>query len=207
MSDVGTFSRRIARLLSKSHEDPDVRKLYLEWAIDHWCAAELKRYLEVVDRCHRGIKSKVAIGYNDLDNKASLIKWGTDYRAFSIEDQNTNFVYVRKSLGVDWARINGLAEAQFVTEEFSIYRYWKSPSRRWEDHEISLRALLKSKGTTYNDLRDRAWIASRSLFELGAEHGMMCERYHSFTHALFNLDMLDRELKEVTAVAQLKETA
>ena len=197
------LSEGIAQVLAHSHDDEYVRQLYLEWAIDHWAAIELRRYAGVFDRCFAAMTGPVQ--YNDDDCDARKVCW-PDAQALVHEDQNRNYVYVRKPPP---EKENPVFREFFgPAGELHIYRYWLVPKddeerdshwQEWADHppgkwgpdRPTLDWLIEHKGTTYNDCRDKAWIAS--LGTLGTESGMIYN-YGDFKHALFNLSTLHSDV-------------
>ena len=211
-SNVSGFSEGIGMALANYHDEPHVRQLHVEWAIDHWAAIELGRYAYVFDNIFKHMTDDVT--YNDLDCTAQIVDW-EGAQAIAHQDQNRNYVYARKpspegSDGSEMSRI--LRHMDFASGEFRIYRYWLVPrddeereghSQEWADYppgkygpsRPTLEWLIENKGTKYNDLRDGAWIAS--LDPLGTAHGII-GRYHDFKAALFNLDTLQFDVAGVS---------
>ncbi len=199
------FSRGVGSILANSHDELEVRQLYVEWAIDQWCHTELKRYIKVFEQCFEKLTNLTDwFEYNDMDNYGKVVSWGEGFKAIAHEDQNLNFVFVE----------GREAESEFVRTSFTIYRYWKMcpeddlgyGPEAWSDcpngkygfgpERPTIDWLLEHQGTKYNDCRDEAWVAALSRFKSTID-GNMIHRYTYFTHALFNLrgllDALERE--------------
>jgi len=194
---VGEFSKAIAKQFANSHEDEDVRRLYVEWAIDHYVALELEHYVPVADKIIEALMRNGSKEYNDLDNDAFMVPWKEEYLAFAIEDQTTNYLYVRRPGELQETTKEELYKSGLeLMPVFIVYRYWKPPlSKRWGDNQVSLRMLKKNKGTTYNDNRDAGWIMQLPFARGYAENGMI-DNFSDYEHALFNLRMLVREFEE-----------
>lgn len=177
------FSRDMAAMFAHNDEELEVRQLHLEWAIDRWAEIELQEYVDVFNRCYEKLSEwKGKFQYNDLDNCSYIVDLGEEYRAFTCEDQNRNFLYID-------------ADNIWNKSQLSIYRYWKRPSKKWRDNEVSLKHLIENKGIKHNDLRDRAWIINLDPMEIGRPNGIIY-RYSDFKMALFDLDCLEISLQE-----------
>ncbi len=180
---VDRWSRDMGTMFAHNHEDFRVRQLHLSWAIDSWAAEELTEYIPAIDKCYDALKSlNKKFIYNDLDNSSKILKWKNNARAFTVTDQNRNYVFVRevKDLIPDFPSL-------------TIYRYWERPSKkRWLNDEINLTTLQKEGQTKYNDSRDSGWIASLGF--LGHPGRDMIGNYYEFIHALLDIDCLVAEL-------------
>lgn len=189
------LSRGVGSILANSHDDIEVRQLYLEWAIDQWCNLELKRYVHVFKECFEKLsKLSTWFEYNDMDNYGKVVYWGEGFKAIAHEDQNLSFVFVQ---GTE-------EETEFSRTPFTIYRYWEMcpeddlgyGPEAWSDcpdgkygfgpDRPTIEWLVEHQGTKYNDCRDGAFIAELSRFkDTVGEYTI--HRYTYFTHALFNL--------------------
>lgn len=182
---VTSFPRDLSNLFAHIHEDFACRQQQIEWTLDHWAETELLEYVPVVDEVWAMLDGKSRVWTNDQDSTSFTVKL-PGLKAFATEDQNSNYLFHRTEEGL-LDLLPGLV----------IYRYWKKPSRRWEDDEVSLRQLSKQikEGGWKNSSTRGSWVAALPRWpSTGCDR--IIYKYRDFCHALFCLSCLHRELSE-----------